>query len=192
MDNILERQQQNLNRTVLLSEKPPNEPPIGVPPFPEGVTRETNPMYAIIRNKKPIPLSDLGEMTVVLRKSKKQLLRYNIAKYNVLQKDQAFTVDLSGKIERGNLIDFFKKGYYWVEVEINPLLGLSVKTDRELNVGIWIENTQPVVTAPLLPGRNLKSIAHFLRTLEDGATEDFVLPNNQKIREALRVNVSSQ
>jgi len=196
MDNILERRQQNPNRTVLLSEKPPNEPRIGVPPFPEGVKveKEVNPRFRIIRSK-PKLLRDLGEMIVVLHKPQEQLLDYQIVEHIVSEKNKAFTVDLSGKIARGNLLDFFEKGYYWVGVEIDLLLGLPVKTDQELNVGIWIENTKPVVTAPLLPGRtgrNLKLKAQFLRILEDGAIEDFVLPNNQKIREALRVNVSSQ
>lgn len=165
------------------------DPRRGMTPFAEGLNKGATPNFKFIKSK-PAAFSDLGEMTVVLSIPQKQELQNQISKLNVSQNDQAITIGPSGQIKKGRLLDFLGKGYYNVEVEIDPQQH-PIKPNQDLNVNIWI-GEGPIIKSPLRGIRGGKVGSDFFKGYENGVLENFVLPNNQKILKALTVNVSSQ
>lgn len=167
-------------------EPKPTESRKGVAPFTRGINTEGNRLFEYITNQ-PVPLGDLGEVTMVLTKPNRETLE------KISKKHLAFTVGADGEFIRGNLISFLTRGYYMVGVEMKLYDPQRDIIPEKMILIAQINNTQHTVAADLKVGywHNIAS-AFFQRTLEDGALETFVLPSDPKILSAIRLDVSDK
>lgn len=188
MDNIPEREQ-------------PNEPREGVAPFDAGI--EMQDKNTIVT--KPTAFRDLGRVRVILHRAQpgdREWEDLEDDEGNGFTSQQGFTIDLSGKITRGKVIDFLKKGYYQVRVDVlHQDYGFQPEDapHQFLKANIWLENTEPIVDSDLIGGisKDVDERAYFSKPITPyakghfGVFENLMLPNNPEILQAVRLNIIS-
>lgn len=175
MDNIPEREQVK-------------EPRRGIVPFAGGIKHTKNwGSFETIRFNR-FQFGALGKANILLIRP----LRDPHIPADDLQ---AFTIDLSGKIHRGKLLDYLKDGYYQVNftIDLNDIPIDEAK--QKLYAHFWINNTEPVITLQL---QNL-AITDFVvshvalyPSIRDVNKSYFVLPNNPEVWQTIRMNVTNQ
>lgn len=165
----------------------PTESGIAVAPFADGLTTQRKVRFEYIKSKQ-IEFGGLGKATVVLTKPKGEALR------ELSKNDRAFTFEADGKVVSGNLIDFLRHGYYTVEVDMDPDKIPVALQDRGIEISIWVDNTKPITTAKLDPYHDTNA-AFFSRSTrnEKGIIimEELVLPKDENLLMAMRINASS-
>jgi len=163
------------------------EPREGVAPFAAGIESQGDDGDFVYIVSKAIEIGPLGKASIILQQTSKGKIEEEISK-----DDQAFTVDLSGKIHRGNLRDFFKQGYYGVSVEIEPYGRPIDEVYKQLRVDIWIDKTEPIVSTGLVNFDDTSWAGFSRLDKQKGIKEQFVLPSNPEILQAIRISVSSR
>lgn len=177
------------------------EPRKGVAPFAVGIEMQDD--NTIIT--KPIAFKDIGKVCILLHKAQPEDLEWDDLEYDEgkgYTTQQAFTIDLSGKITRGKVIDFYKKGYYQVRVDVlHHDYGPRPENTpyQVLKANIWLDNTEPIVSSNFEGGisKDIDERAYFSESItpptESHPTvhENFMLPNNPEILQAVRLNIIS-
>lgn len=154
-----------------------NEPRRGVAPFAGGLEMQDDNFIIT----KPIVFGDLGKVSIWLFKAQPG---------DITQ--PAFTIDLSGKVIRGKVIDFYKQEYYQVGIQIQRSKDLPI-LDQLLKANIWLENTEQTVTTDFITtdiSEDIDVRAYFLEHIRS-VYENFMLPNNPKILQAVRLNITN-
>lgn len=179
----------------LSTEHQPKEPRRGVPPFAEGIERKIDEATRSDTIKsKSIPFRSVGNVQLSLyRPTDEEGLAEEVD-----EEDMAFTLDLSGNLIRGKARDLIKQGYYLVMAFIDypNAPDYSLTMNQDLQVNLWINNTDSIVSSEFLEGFDKTTeraffTKNFLRS-DEGETEHFVLPNNPTILQALRMNVATE
>lgn len=183
MDNFREKEQSS-------------EPRIGVAPFEHWDERQVQDDGDFVNiSSKKISLGGLGDLTLTLQQPSKGNLEEATE-----ENDQAFTIDLSGNIHKGNLRSFLMQGYFMLYLEIDSKLK-PIPQDKVqlLKANLWINNTTPTVSYELELEDPWYGVykAFFNREVQPeeskrGIYEHFVLPDNPEILQAVRINVISQ
>lgn len=174
MDNTPEREQSGEQRR-------------GIASFAAGIEGpEPFALYERIRSKQ-FKLGDLGEANLLLLRPL-PLEGLEVKDLFSSPDDEAFTIDLSGKIIRGNIRDFYKQGHYTVSIYIYPTPNNSPIDANigQLQAQIWINNTEPIVNARLRT-TDSNNLAIF-----DDKNTHFVLPNNPEVLETVRISVTNE
>ena len=167
------------------------DPRRGIAPFAGGIEEEQGKDSQVTYIKyKEFSLGDVGKFSMRLDRP------YNdeTLELTTNSDDLAYTIDLTGKIQRGNLRDFLNAGYYEVFLleEMDPELNIqNDQYSQELKVNLWIDNTNTAISSPLMGGY-LRD-ATFLRRVDEKKPilEHFVLPNDPAILQAVRLNITS-
>jgi len=163
----------------------PNEPRRGVAPFLAGIEREENQeakLQSIFSAR--IPFGSLGDLRIELNRPTDEESLVD----QTLEEDQAYTINLDGTIERGNLRDFFRRGYFTVRVDIEPI---ETEIAQDLNVSLWINNTDSIFSTELTIEAEFIDAFFYEYDREKGISEQLVLPDNPEILNAVRISVSS-
>ena len=174
----------------------PKEPRRGIAPFAGGF--ETVDNTDLIQSKQ-FQLGGLGNARVLLRGP---LISEKEGEYE--EEDIAFTVDLSGKITRGNARDFMRKGYSAVRAIIDyGKLRPDYDWTENLRINIWLDNTKPIVSSDI--GDKLSETEDLIFFTHDTGRryrnsygdivpklEYFMLQNNPEILQAIRVSLTNK
>ena len=168
-----------------ISERETNaEPRMGIAPFADRLTIDMSDNGTIYKRSKSIQLGSLGNASLALEKPTQEYIEKKVRR-----DEQAVTIDLSGQIHTGNLQDFLKAGYHMLALVIENAV-YSRQAKEHLMINVWVDRTESNFSAHIV-NHGAMSISIFMRRVK-GVKHTFVLPEDPKILQAVRINVNNQ
>lgn len=164
----------------------PNEPRRGVAPFAGGIEEQGEDSEVSYISYKDFSLGDLGKFFMHLSRPHNEKL-----KDHTNENDQGFTIDLAGRIQRGNLRDFLRRGCYEVGLQERSHPSDIDEIADQIKIDLWVDNTETIISSDLITEPPMGA-AFLIKFDGKNKLEHFVLPKDPEILQAIRISVNSR